>query len=156
MRKEVGYYEDFFLIMSSKATHDKEGIVSFFFPHFASFYLLLFVSNRNITRELLGKPSSLSQTFLGSWFLGSFWNLPRVSLTPQIQLGEKTKFSIQSDRIRYHRSKITLFRDLFEFENLMVKPFETISHDKHIEMINLEIMFTITILKHIYIGVIIL
>jgi hypothetical protein len=68
VRKEVGYYEDFFLI---KATHDEEGIVSFFSPHFASFYLLLFVSNRNITREFLGKPSSLSKTFLGSWFLGS-------------------------------------------------------------------------------------
>jgi hypothetical protein len=64
VRKEVGYHEDFFLIMSSKASHDEEGIVSFFSPHFASFYLLLFVSNRNITREFLGKPSSLSQTFL--------------------------------------------------------------------------------------------
>jgi hypothetical protein len=70
-RKEVGHYEDFFLIMSSNATHEEEGIVSFFSLPFASFYLLLFVSNRNIKREFLGKPSSLSQTFLGSWFLGS-------------------------------------------------------------------------------------
>jgi hypothetical protein len=71
LRKEVGFYEDFFLIMSSMATHDEEGIVSFFSPPFASYYLLLFVSNRDIMRETLGKPSSLSQTFLGSWFLGS-------------------------------------------------------------------------------------
>jgi hypothetical protein len=68
VRKEVGYYEDFFRIM---ATHDEEGIVSFFSPHFASYYLLIFVSNHDIMCELLGKPSSLSQTFLGSWFLGS-------------------------------------------------------------------------------------
>jgi hypothetical protein len=71
VRKEVGYYEDFFLIMSSKATHDEEGIVSFFSPLFASYHLILFVLNCDIMRKFLGKPSSLSQTFLGSWFLGS-------------------------------------------------------------------------------------
>ena len=74
MRKEVGYYEDFFLIMSSKATHDKEGIVSFFFltkPFTDLFSEGPFVSNHDITCEFFGKPSSLSQTFLGSWFLGS-------------------------------------------------------------------------------------
>ena len=67
MRKDVGYYEDFFLIMSSKATHDKEGIVSFVFLTLPLSFIDLFieapfVSNRNITREYFGKPSSLSQT----------------------------------------------------------------------------------------------
>ena len=42
MSREVGYYEDLFLIMSSKATHEKEGIVSFFFPHLASYRYHLF------------------------------------------------------------------------------------------------------------------